>query len=341
MIPVLRLLIFLAAFPALANDECPDGAERVATTWPGRPWVCALVDGPEEDDGCPEGSQEVTVASEPRPFRCALDGADPKPPTGCPKGEVSSTDAAGRLKCLPEGAPPPPAAAGSRCPEGFEPVFTKGSKKGLRCVKAGRPEADSVGGGAPAAAAKRHGTCPPGTQRMKTENPFEPVRCAPAEEAGLPPVKDVAAKRFEVPGELRLEHPENWRLTDAWKDDVPSLYIQLDLARDGKPVVMTVLKYRRNGKVYVDMDASIRQELDWRAAREGGKGVVAGLPARFIEVPRESKLAYLRTGDGYYVLGYSAPEDLYAVYAPVFARLLKSLRIVHSDRDPLPEEDRP
>lgn len=339
---MLLLLVFLAAIPALPFDGCPEGSERIATTWPGRPWVCALAEGPEEE-GCPEGSQEVTVASEPRPFRCALDGADPQPPTGCPKRERASTDAAGRIRCVPEVAPLPTASkAGSRCPEGFETVFTKGAKKGFRCVKAARREADSVSGGAaPSSPPRRPSTCPPGTRRMKTENPFEPVRCVPAEEAGLPPVKDVRHKSFEVPGELRLEYPDNWRLTDAWKDDVPSIYIQLDLARDGKPVVMTVLRYRRKGKVYVDMDASIRQELEWRGAREGGKGAVAGLPARFIEVPRESKLAYLRTADGYYVLGYSAPEELFPVYAPAFARLLKTLRVVHSDADPLPEEDRP
>lgn len=311
---MLRPLLALALAPAIAFDACPEGSERVPTSRPERPWVCAWLEGPAEGEDCPAGSTGLTVGSPGRPLRCAVDGADPEPPEDCPKGQRRATDAVGRLRCV--GKSPGAAKAANR------------TRK--RAAVSARKSSE-----APA----RPRACPPGTRRVKTENPFEPVRCADAAEEGLPPLQGVAPRSFELPGELRFEHPENWRVTDAWKDDVPTLYVQLDLARDGKPVVMTLSRYRRSGKVYADMDSSLRREREWRGAKDGGKGSVAALPARFLEVPGESKLAYVRVADGYFLLGYSAPEDLFPLYAPAFARLLKSLRIVHAEADPLPEEE--
>ncbi|MBI4424097.1 MAG: hypothetical protein HY554_10245 [Elusimicrobia bacterium] len=231
---------------------------------------------------------------------------------------------------------------GPRCPKGFEPSFGEGPGRRFRCVAAPRP-VEKPAPQAPAAssapedgAAKGRG-CPPGTRRLKTENPFEPVRCIAASEASPPVLKPDRYRSYEVPGELRLDYPADWHLTDAWKDDVPSLYIQLDTRRDGKPVTLTVSRFRAKRRGYQDIETMMRQESEWHGAKEGGKGAVGGLPARFLEVPNQTRLAYLRTADGHIVIGYSAPEEFFRSYAPAYARLLKTFHVVHDEQDPHPE----
>ena len=323
----------LAASFAAAYDGCPDGAERVPTSWADRPWACALQGGPRNAGECPNGTQEVGVPSSSRPTRCALDGADPAPP----RGRVPKPSAA----TVREKAP--------RCPKGQQAEYGAHFKKGFRCVAARKPDPDDED--EPEAPKptpmrlpeKRPGSaaCPPGTKRVRTEDPFEPVRCVSDGEV-KPAFLSGAWARYEVPGELLFEYPEAWHVTDGWRDDVPSLYLQPDLGRDGKPVSLTITRVKPKSDSYVEMDAAIRQEVEWHGAKEGGKGSVAGLPARFLEVPLQTKLAYLRAGDGYLVLAYSAPEDLFKAFAPAYGRLLKSLRIVHDESDPVPEsEDRP
>lgn len=344
--PRLALLPLLAAAPGLCAPSCPDGSERVATSWPERPWVCALVEAIEPGGDCPQGTSEVTVPSAPRPFRCALDGRDPEPPAGgCPRGQRAVADGDGRTRCVrQEGRAEEPKRP--RCPKGFAPAFTRDSKRGYRCVPAaaGRDEADGAAAVSKPArlqapgASKPGAACPPGTRRVRTEDPFEPLRCEPAVVEPAPPLKSSYA-RYEVPRELVFEYPDSWNVTDAWKDEVPSIYIQPDLRRDGKPVILTVSRYRADRSPYPDMDSAIRKEIDWHGAREGGRGPVAGLPARFLEVPNQARSAYVKTATGYFVLSFSAPEDLFRAYAPAYSRLLRSLRVVHEDTDPMPEEE--
>ncbi|MBI5201089.1 MAG: hypothetical protein HY925_05840 [Elusimicrobia bacterium] len=315
----MRMWIFAAlwASRAAAFDGCPDGAERVQTNWPERPWVCALQGGPRDSGECPAGTREVSVPSSTRPSRCALDGADPAP-----------------TRKISPSARPASQEPAARCPKGTVAEFGTHLKKGWRCAALKKPVE-------PEAPKPKSAACPPGTKRVRTEDPFEPVRCAAGGES-KPAGLSGSWSRYEVPGELLFEYPEAWHVTDGWKDETPSLFLQPDLARDGKPVSMTITRYKPSNDAYVDMDAAIRQEVEWHGAKEGGKGSVAGLPARFLEVPKQTKLAYLRSGDGYLVLAYSAPEDLFQAYAPAYGKLLKSLRVVHGESDPLPEgEDRP
>ncbi|MBI4349686.1 MAG: hypothetical protein HY553_22815 [Elusimicrobia bacterium] len=332
MMRVWILAAALAATPGYAFDGCPEGAERVQTSWTDRPWVCAWTEGPGEA-GCPNGSREVGVPNATRPSRCAIEGGDPEPPKGgCPKGQRSQF-VDGKLRCV-KGQAAAPVVESARCPKGHQAEYGRHLKKGFRCVPL-RKEAKRLEEAAPP---PRAAGCPAGTRRVRTEDPFEPVKCVPDASAPGPAVLGPWA-RYEIPGQLVFEYPEGWNVTDAWKDEVPTLFVRPDLDRDGKPVTLTVSRYRARGSARAEMDAAIRQEVEWHGAKDGGKGSVAGLPARFLEVPKETKLAYLLGAEGYLVLAYTAPEDLYRAYAPAYARLLKSLRVVHGDTDPVPEDE--
>lgn len=275
--------------------------------------------------------------------------ADPfSSPGGCPPGQRTVSYELGKTTCTTDGAPPAIwGALPVHCPKGFEPSNPGGGRR-MRCVPRAEPDADAdeptagrASQGEPKAPAVKPRACPPGTQRVRTEDPFEPVKCAPPTDRSAPPVDTRRFERYDVPGQLRFEYPADWHVTNAWKDDVPSLYVEPVGRPEGKLVMLTVSRYREGSSSYVDMDTAMRREADWHGARSGGKGTVAGLPARFLEVPGETRLAYLRTGDGYFLLSFTAPEDVFKAYLPAYARLLKSFRVVHEERDPLPEQEEP
>ena len=348
-----RLFLYLLTLTASAGPSgwgpCPDGAERIATSLPDRPWVCAMKSGPDEGESCPSGTREVRALSAARPFRCAIDGEDPSPPAGaCPPGQRTVFDGLGETRCTTSGAPPAISRPiGPHCPNGLVASF-EGPSRRMRCVpeRKADPDKDEAEAApappAPAAPEARPASraCPPGTRRVATEDLFEPAKCVSAAEGPAPRLDARRFQHYEVPGELRFEYPQDWHVSDAWKDDVPSIYIEPGTRRDGKPVMLTISRYRAGASGYVDMEVAIRREMEWHGAKSGGKGDVAGLPARHLEIPGEGRLAYLRTADGYFLLSFSAPEDLFKAYLPAYARLLKSFRVVHDERDPMPDAER-
>ena len=79
---------------------------------------------------------------------------------------------------------------------------------------------------------------------------------------------------------------------------------------------------------YEALAEAIAKEKQYQGARETAAKRVAGLRARQTLVPGESRSAYADAGGGtYYVLTYSAPQELFKVFEPAFERLLSSARL--------------
>jgi hypothetical protein len=133
-------------------------------------------------------------------------------------------------------------------------------------------------------------------------------------------------RRFRVPGEFSLDVPVEWHLNDAWRDEVPSIILNLGLRRDGRPVTLAVSRQRMSSPSFVDMETAVRREKEWRRASEEGRSPVGGAGAVRLSVQDESKTAFVRAADGYYSVTYSAPSDLFGRYLPVYERALKSMK---------------
>lgn len=251
------------------------------------------------EDNCPSGAIRMATDDPYEPFRCVAPGAESRP-------YLKKLDG---FKIKP------------KCPKGFAPRLTPGSLQRYRCVAEERPAEDPdiapvVEAPAPQAT--------PGVNAFPEGQPFPvpAVRRAPA--------KLGEYARYAAPGSMRVDYPKGWRVNDAWHDEVPSVYFELDTGRDGRQVILTVAKYERSQTAYFDMDTAHAKEIEWRNAADGGRGSVGGCPARFAFVEKDSRSAFVEADkDGtYYVLSYSAPEDLFKEYEPAWDRLLKSFRLL-------------
>lgn len=196
-------------------------------------------------------------------------------------------------------------------------------------------------------------SCPPGTQAVRTPGQLERWRCvrgAAPESADpevapvLPDVKGEApaaakkpASAFAVPkdysvytikGQVQLEYPTAWHMIEGWSDDVPTLYIEFDTGRQGKQVTMVVSKINRAQASFEDMDEAIAHEKEFQNAADAGGGSVGTFPAKFTKLADTSRTAYvLFDQNEYYTLSYSAPEDLFKTFLPVYQHLLKTFKI--------------
>jgi len=150
----------------------------------------------------------------------------------------------------------------------------------------------------------------------------------PSSRPGAPAAPRLAGyERIMRPG-LEADLPRGWHLTDAWNDEVPTLYLEADTGREGKPVTMVVSKIARGQEGYLDMKSAIVREKQLQNAKDGGRFKVGGLSARATTVAQESLTVYVNAGGGsYYTLVYSAPSSLYDGYQPAFKRLLSSFQV--------------
>lgn len=331
-------LAALLAAPAAAEpvSRCPPNTKAVRTADPRRPWACALSDERyREGIDCPRGFEPVTTRDPNDPFKCAQKGIELVQPKGlCPPGQqaIPTSDPDKDFECekIPKGF-----GAGPGCPRGTVPVPTPGSLRPFRCVAAGQeggaaepsiqPSFGRVPPGKkprPGPQPDKKGRCPKGTERVLTENPFEPVSCLDAKErpaAG-------SYRKYEARGEVSFDIPADWDLTDAWSDQPPSLYLLTDSGLAGRPVSLTITRQRRGAPGFAEMNEQIRREKEWHQAKVAGRGTVNGLPALHLAKEKESATAFLETGDGYYAISFSAPPQAYARFLPAYERLLKTLR---------------
>ena len=207
------------------------------------------------------------------------------------------------------------------CPKGSHAVDTPGlgQHRRYRCVMDGpraSAQPDALGALSPAGARRR--------RRGK----------APAPAAGVPGFKAPRAyTRYTVRGQFQLDAPTGWHISDGWDDEVPTFYIELDTGRQGKQVTLVVSKNWKGQEGYLDEDAAVAREKDWQNARERAPGRVGGFPARFTEIARGAETAYVATGeDSYYILSYTAPDDLFSTFEPAYRRLLDSFRVSRAGR---------
>jgi hypothetical protein len=195
----------------------------------------------------------------------------------------------------------------AHCPQGFTPLATPGEMQRFRCVKdapknTGDPEA------APVLTA--------------------PERRDSRKEAGSAAPAVLEYTGYQMQGVMQFDTPKDWHLTDAWHDDVPTLYIEYDTGRQGKQPTLVITKYARGQEGWQDMDTAIAQEKEFQNSKEGAPTRVSGLPARATFVAKESRSVYVDAGkDEYYQLSYAASEDLFPVFEPAFKRLVSSFRL--------------
>ncbi|HVE14458.1 MAG TPA: hypothetical protein VNI01_13750 [Elusimicrobiota bacterium] len=319
--PALLAALLAASLPAAAEIglHCPQETSPVRTADPARPWACAGEAGSGGE--CPDGYEVGITLDAQRPYRCVLSGLSLATPLGfCPPGEspVPSTDPAKSYECES-------ARGGMRalpCPRGTAPVATPRGLKPFSCAAAGAARSLAPGPRKPA----RDGSCPEGTSRRRTEDPFEPVQCVALEREGDAPAPG-RARTFVVPGVLLFEYPGRWHLTDAWKDEVPSALLFLDTGQGGRPVSLTVTLRRAGQPGYEPMEQAMEEERRWHGARDAGERKVAGSAARLQEVPGESDEAFVPVAGGYLHVAYGAPPDLYARNRAAFEKVLDTLRL--------------
>lgn len=255
----------------------------------------------EKSVDCPDGMERVQMDNPYEPFKCQKPGAS--------RGGLKAVSGPRGFKTRP------------RCPRGARPVMTPDKLQPYRCVN------DAFESAEPSLQAEPAG-CAEGMKRVKTEDPFEPFRCLPQASPKAALTAD-SFRRYTIPGEISFDYPKDWKLTDAWKDETPTLFIIFDPALGGRQVTMVVTRLERGQTGYQEMERHILEEKEWQGARESAPGRVAGLPARFTQVQGQSRAAYVAQGaDRYYTLVFTAPGDLFAAYEPAFSRLLKTFRLL-------------
>ena len=229
-----------------------------------------------------------------------------------------------------------------KCPRGSRPVLTPDKMQPYRCVMSQeapsepdlKPALEGTGFSPYLTPEKstlqpvKAGACPPGQKKVRSDDPLEPTRCV-----DVKPRKAAVAsgtfRRYTVPGEVSFDYPKSWHLTDGWRDEPPTIYVAFDPGRGGgKQVTLVVTRLEKGQPGYQEMRFAMIKEKEWQGAQDGGEASAGGMTGRFLQVPGESKTAYLAGGgDRYYTLNFSAPAELYDSYEPVYRRFMKSFRV--------------
>ncbi|MFI5363718.1 MAG: hypothetical protein ACHQ49_17295 [Elusimicrobiota bacterium] len=180
--------------------------------------------------------------------------------------------------------------------------------------------------------------CPRGTHPVvETANTLQAYRCVPGEAAA----PDSAARapdaasdgRFSIPRQISFAYPKTFRIQNAWKEDVPTLYLQIDDAVAGRPVTITVTRWSKGQSDYQDLDAAIARDVDWGGAKDLGVQLIGRARARVTGIPGDTRSVYLPASkESYYSFVYSAPAASFASHLPEFSGLLKSLKLDGSAR---------
>ena len=142
-------------------------------------------------------------------------------------------------------------------------------------------------------------------------------------------LENLTYKRYTIPSRIRFLYPRGWNLIDAWQDDVPSVYIRLEKPWGGKLPSLSISWYPR-GRSKETMQTMIQKERKWRKAKEVRGAKVSKLPTVHLSAAKESRLAFVKAKGGYFVLSYSAPEDMFARFLPAYRKLLKSFQVLRS-----------
>ena len=169
--------------------------------------------------------------------------------------------------------------------------------------------------------------CPQGTRRIETGGPlkFRCVTIKPKSKSAPDPARGLGIYKPHRVGALRLDIPRGWHVTEAWSDEVPTLYVEYETGKPGKQVTLVVSRFEPSQPGYEDMQKAIAKEKEYQGAQEGAGRRVGGLPGRHTMVIKESRAAYVDAGGGiYYVLAYSAPQRLFEAFEPTYERLMTS-----------------
>jgi len=327
-------------------SRCPEGSRPTRTADASEPWACVLSEeGDRNSATCPEGTRVITTMDTMDPFKCALAGVRLSSARGvCPPGHapIPTSDPGKDYECEKAGSR---FMSGPGCPKGTRPVPTPGGIAPFKCVtgqtQGGEPRVEPRFGTRRAAEPPteasppkpRGGVCPKGHKAVQVENPFEPVQCLPEEAPARKPPGPKDFQRYRIPGEVSFDIPRGWHLTDAWQDEVPSVLVMLDLGRDGRPVSLSVTRHEPGAPGFIDRETQVWREKEWQGAREEGRASVGGLSAVHLSVPGHSRSALAADGPAYYVLAYSAPEDLFSRYEVAYSRLLATFKV---QRKPAP-----
>jgi hypothetical protein len=272
--------------------ECPKGTHRMLTNNPYEPFKCVKED-------VKKGFSAVTG---PKGFK-----ARPK----CPRGTraTASTDALQTYRCVR-------VMAGETDPD-LAPIA---SDEELPPLESGQDD-DPLGRG-----------CPPGKRKVRTADPLRPYQCV-TQATRMARLSEESYRRYSVPAELSFDYPRMLQPRDGWKEDVPTLSFTLDDGKPGKPVMITITKIESAQPTFIDIDEAVTKDKEWQNANDGGHVPVAGVRARITFVAGESKTAYVPLSrDAYYTVVYSAPVESYEAYLAAFNRLLKTMKIVRSEK---------
>lgn len=280
-----------------------------------------------EQAECPAGTHRISTDNPYNPFKCVKAGADDK---------KTGFDAV----VGPKGF-----AVRPRCPHGTRPVASPdNSLQPYHCVRitagdsdpelAPLRDDDDAPPPEPAEVEEDPMTrgCPAGKRKVRTNDPLHPFQCV-IQASRMHTLDEGSFTRFSMPHQLSFDYPRTFRVQDAWKEDVPTLYLKLDETSAGKPVTITITRYDQSQTTYQEMDSAIARDVEWQGAKDGGEMPLAGGRARVTFVPGDSRSVYLAVSkESYYSFVYSAPSDSYETYLPAFARLLKTLRLDRTRR---------
>jgi hypothetical protein len=283
--------------------------------------LTAPVRAGSEPAECPAGTHRIATDNPYEPFKCVTADDDKK------KGFDAVVG--------PKGFSSRP-----RCPHGTRAVASpEGSLQPYRCVRATAgdtdPELTPLRGDddAPPPDATQVEEdpmtrgCAPGRRKVRTTDPLHPYQCV-VQASRSHTIEEGSFTRYSISHELSFEYPRQFRVRDAWKEDVPTLYLKLDDNAAGKPVTITITRYEQSQSTFQEMDAAIARDIEWQGAKDGGVAPLAGGPSRSTYVPGDSRSVYLPTSkQSYYAFVYSASADAYENYLPAFNRLLKTLRL--------------
>jgi hypothetical protein len=276
----------------------------------------------DEPSECPSGTHRVSTDNPYEPFRCLKAEDEYK------KGFDAVVGPKG-FKTRP------------RCPRGTRPVVEAGAAlQTYRCVRAAAdasdPELAPIRGDDDASAPAEASDvapdpmtqgCPKGKRKVRTNDPLQPYQCV-VQASRMHTLSDGSYGRFVIPAQIAFDYASAFRVQDAWKEEVPTLFLKIDDSAAGKPVTITVTRVIESQSTYQEMSEAITHDVEWQGAKDGGTQVVAGARARVTYIPGDTRSVYLPAGkDSYYSFVFSAPADSYEIYLPAFSRLLKSLKL--------------
>ena len=275
---------------------------------------------------CPKGTHRIATNNPYEPFRCVTQDAEPK------KGFDSVVG--------PKGFSTRP-----RCPYGTRPVANPDNAlQPYRCVRAAAgdtdPELAPMRGDDDAPPPDESQVeedpmtrgCPPGKRKVRTNDPLHPFQCV-VQATRVRVLEEGSFTRYTIPRELSFEYARVFKVQDAWKEDVPTLYLRVDNESTGKPVTITITRYDQSQPTFQEMDAAIARDIEWQGAKDGGTMPVAGARSRITYVPGDTRSVYLPVSkQSYYSFVYSSSADDYENYLTAFTRLLKTLRLDRTSR---------